>query len=63
MGFFKLSLVRGLAGQIVGTIVGVLIVIIIRVLMGLPAWNAEPVLVGGAIVGVAAFHVLNRHHE
>ena len=43
MGFFKLSLVRGLAGQIVGTIVGVLVVIIIRVLMGLPAWNAEPV--------------------
>lgn len=55
MGFFKLSLVRGLAGQIVGTIVGVLIVIIFRVLMGLPAWNAEPVLVGGAIVGVAVF--------
>ncbi len=55
MGFFKLSLVRGLAGQIVGTIVGVLIVIIIRVLMGLPAWNAEPVLVGGAIVGVITF--------
>jgi cytochrome c oxidase subunit 1 len=55
MGFFKLSLVRGLAGQIVGTIVGVLVVIIIRVLMGLPAWNAEPVLVGGAIVGVAVF--------
>ena len=55
MGFFKLSLVRGLAGQIVGTIVGVLIVIIIRVLMGLPAWNAEPVLVGGAIVGVIMF--------
>lgn len=55
MGFFKLSLVRGLAGQIVGTIVGVLVVIIIRVLMGLPAWNAEPVLVGGAIVGVVMF--------
>jgi cytochrome c oxidase subunit 1 len=55
MGFLKLSLVRGLAGQFVGTIVGVLIVIIIRVLMGLPAWNAEPVLVGGAIVGVMTF--------
>lgn len=55
MGFLKLSLVRGLAGQFVGTIVGVLIVIIIRVLMGLPAWNDEPVLVGGAIVGVMTF--------
>jgi len=33
----------------------VLIVIIIRVLTGLEAWNAEPVLVGGAIVGVATF--------
>ena len=55
MGFFRLSLVRGLFGQLVGTIVGVLIVIIIRVLMGLNAWNAEPVLVGGAVVGVVAF--------
>jgi cytochrome c oxidase subunit 1 len=51
----RLSLVRGLIGQFIGTIVGVLIVIIIRVLMGLEAWNAEPVLVGGAIVGVVAF--------
>lgn len=55
MGFLRLSLVRGLIGQLVGTIVGVLIVIIFRVLMGLDPWNAEPVLVGGAVLGVIAF--------
>ncbi len=55
MKFYRLSLVRGLGFMVVGTLVGALITILIRLLMGLPAWNAEPVLVAGAVLGAAAF--------
>ncbi len=51
----SLSLVRGILYQITGTIVGMGLVMLIRLLMGIPAWNAEPVAVGGAFVGVIAF--------
>src|SRR3989304_7239738 len=55
MKFMRLSLVRGLIAQFLGTLVGVLITIIVRVLWGVPAGKSEPVFVGGALVGVAAF--------
>jgi cytochrome c oxidase subunit 1 len=55
MKFYRLSLVRGLGFMVVGALIGILITILIRLLVGLPAWNAEPVLVAGAVLGAAAF--------
>jgi len=55
MKFYRLSLIRGLIFMVFGTLVGVLITILIRLLMGLPAWNAEPVLVAGAVLGSMTF--------
>jgi cytochrome c oxidase subunit 1 len=55
MKFYRLSLIRGLLFMVVGALVGVLITILIRLLMGLPAWNAEPVLVAGALLGSITF--------
>ena len=55
MRFYRLSLYRGLGYMALGTLVGALITILIRLLMGLPAWNAEPVLVAGALLGSMAF--------
>ncbi|MBL6962167.1 MAG: cbb3-type cytochrome c oxidase subunit I, partial [Anaerolineales bacterium] len=55
VNFLKLGLVRGIIFQVVGSIVGMGIVMLIRLLMGLPAWNAEPVWVGGTFVGVITF--------
>jgi len=55
MKFYRFSLVRGILFQLFGTFVGVLITMAIRLLMGLPAWNAEPVLVAGATLGVLTF--------
>jgi len=55
MKFYRLSLIRGLIFMVFGTLVGVLITILIRLLMGLPAWNAEPVLVAGVVLGSITF--------
>lgn len=55
MEFYKLSLFRGVGYQLVFTLVGVLITILIRMLTGLPAWKAEPVLVAGSMIGIVAF--------
>ena len=55
MKFYRLSLIRGLGFMVIGALVGILITILIRLLLGLPAWNAEPVLVVGAVFGAAAF--------
>jgi cytochrome c oxidase subunit I len=55
MNILSISLVRGLIGQLVGTLAGMVPVMVIRLLVGLPAWKAEPVLVGGALVGVIGF--------
>jgi cytochrome c oxidase subunit 1 len=41
--------------MVLGALVGILITILIRLLMGLPAWNAEPVLVAGAVLGSITF--------
>jgi len=55
VNFLKLGLVRGIIFQVVGSLVGMGIVMLIRLLMGLPVWNPEPVWVGGTFVGVIAF--------
>ncbi len=55
MTFLSIGVVRGLLAQFIGTVVGMAFIMTIRVLMGLPAWNREPVAVGGAIIGAVAF--------
>jgi cytochrome c oxidase subunit I len=55
MNILSLSLVRGVVAQILGAITGMILVMVVRILVGLPAWNAEPALVGGALVGIGAF--------
>lgn len=57
MNFLSLGLVRGLVAQILGSIVGMGFVMVVRVLVGLPAWNREPVVVGGVTIGAIAFLV------
>jgi cytochrome c oxidase subunit 1 len=55
VGFFSISLVRGLIGMLVGIPAGMGVVILVRLLMGLPAWNPEPAWVLGAVFGTVAF--------
>jgi len=55
MKITSIALIRGLLFQVIGTIFGMVITMLVRLLMGLPAWNAEPVLVVGALFGVAIF--------
>ena len=57
MTVLSLGLVRGVIAQILGTALGMALVVGIRVLMGLSAWNAEPAVVLGAIIGTLAFMV------
>ena len=51
----SLGLVRGIIAQIIGTVLGMGFTALMRVLLGLPAWKAEPLTVVGAIVGGIAF--------
>ncbi len=53
--FFSLGLIRGLWWQILGTALGIGFVTGVRVLMGLPAWKAEPAVVFGALIGAFFF--------
>lgn len=55
MRFFSTGFFRGLVAQVLGTFVGMAFVMSVRVLFGLPAWNREPVIVGGILVGAIAF--------
>ena len=52
---FSIGFVRGLIGMAFGTLIGMDLVILTRFVMGLPAWDPEPVWVTGAIVGVVGF--------
>ncbi|RPI34643.1 MAG: cytochrome C oxidase subunit I, partial [Chloroflexota bacterium] len=54
-GIFSLGITRGVIAQVFGTAIGIGLVTLIRLLVGLPAWKAEPAWVGGALVGVIAF--------
>jgi len=53
----SLGLVRGLVAQILGTALGMALMMAIRTLFGLPAWEAEPVIVTGALIGAIGFLV------
>lgn len=54
--FYKTTLFRGLVSQIIGTLMGMSIVWGIRAMMGLtPAWDLEPILVGGVAIGALSF--------
>jgi cytochrome c oxidase subunit I len=55
MKILSLSLVRGVFAQVLGTVTGMVLVMVVRVLVGLPAWKAEPAWVGGALMGIGAF--------
>ncbi|MBT3336295.1 MAG: cytochrome C oxidase subunit I [Anaerolineae bacterium] len=55
VNFLTLGLVRGIIFQVVGALLGMGFTMLIRILIGLPAWNAEPVWVSGMFVGVIAF--------
>ncbi len=55
MTILSLGLTRGIIGQIIGTALGMGLTMLIRVLLGLPAWGAEPVIVAGAATGAIAF--------
>ena len=52
MSLFSLGLVRAIVGQIVGTLVGMATTILFRVMLGLPAWAAEPSWTLGAVFGI-----------
>ena len=51
----KLGLVRGLIGQLVGTLAGVATVTLFRIILGMPAWAAEPAWVVGGLFGGVGF--------
>lgn len=51
----SLGLVRGLIGYFVGFAAGMLLVMAARIALGMEAWNAEAVYVGGIIVAILSF--------
>ena len=53
----SLGLVRGVISNVIGVVLGMGLTALIRVLMGLPAWESEPLTVVGAIVGGIAFMI------
>ncbi len=57
MTLFSLGIVRGIIGQIVGLAIGMGLVMAGRLLVGLTAWEAEPVVVGGALLSAIGFLV------
>jgi cytochrome c oxidase subunit 1 len=57
VNFFKIGFVRGVIFQIIGLLIGMGIVTLIRLIIGLPAWKAEPSWVFGAFLGVIGFMI------
>jgi cytochrome c oxidase subunit 1 len=53
----SLGIIRGVIGQIVGIVLGIGLTMVIRLLLGLPAWKAEPVVVAGALIGGIGFMI------
>ncbi len=51
----SLALVRGLIGYIVGFAAGMTLVMAARLVLGMEAWNAEAVYVGGIVVAIISF--------
>ncbi len=57
MTILSLGLIRGIIGQIIGTALGMILVTVVRMLMGLPAWKAEPATVVGGLIGGVGFMI------
>src|SRR3972149_2413066 len=57
MRFFSTGLFRGLIAQIGGMVVGMAFTMAVRVVLGLPAWNREPLIVVGVLFGALSFMV------
>jgi cytochrome c oxidase subunit 1 len=55
MTLLSFGIVRGVIGQVAGTLLGMGLVTAIRWMLGLPAWEAEPAAVVGALAGVVGF--------
>ena len=51
----SLGLVRGLIGYLVGFAAGMSLVMVARLVLGMEAWNAEAVYVGGIVVAIISF--------
>ena len=51
----SLALVRGLIGYTVGFAAGMTLVMVARLVLGMEAWNAEAVYVGGIVVAIISF--------
>ncbi len=51
----SLALVRGLIGYVVGFAAGMTLVMVARLVLGMEAWNAEAVYVGGIVVSIISF--------
>jgi cytochrome c oxidase subunit 1 len=51
----SLAVIKGIIAQIISTALGMGLVMLIRVLQGRPAWEAEPVIVVGALIGAVGF--------
>ena len=52
---FSLDVTRGFLAGLAGTAAGMGITMLVRLAMGLPAWNAGPVLTIGILVGVITY--------
>jgi cytochrome c oxidase subunit I len=55
MSLMDLGLVRGLVGQALGMVAGMALAMAIRLMVGMPAWAEEPVLVSGILFGGIGF--------
>lgn len=55
MALTSLGIVRGLIGYVLGFIAGMALVVVGRLLLGMPGWGQEPVLVGGIISAMLGF--------
>ena len=51
----SLGLVRGLIGYLVGFAAGMTLVMVARLVLGMEAWNAEAVYVGGIATAIISF--------
>ena len=52
MSLFSLGLVRAIVGQILGMLAGMATTILVRVMLGWPAWAAEPAWTVGAVFSI-----------
>ncbi|HRJ43518.1 MAG TPA: cytochrome C oxidase subunit I, partial [Caldilineaceae bacterium] len=52
MSLSSLGLTRAIIGQILGMLTGMATTILVRVLLGLPAWAAEPAWTAGALFSI-----------